>query len=90
MATQKGIVKRTALSMYSRPRKGGSYAIEIRENDELIQAKISDGDQEIILATYKGKSIRFSKIDDRAIFLLASTATVQVGTATILVGAPHS
>ena len=52
--------------MYSRPRKGGIYAIEIREEDELIQAKVSHGDQDIILATYKGKSIRFSENDVRA------------------------
>ncbi len=66
MATRNGIVKRSALSMYGRPRKGGIYAIEIRENDELIQAKISHGDQDIILATYNGKSIRFNENDVRA------------------------
>ena len=47
--------------MYSRPRKGGIYAIEIREGDELIQAKVSHGDQDIILATSNGKSIRFNE-----------------------------
>ena len=66
MATRNGVIKRTSLSMYSRPRKGGIYAIEIRENDELIQAKISHGDQDIILATYNGKSIRFTENDVRA------------------------
>ena len=66
MATKNGIIKRSALSMYSRPRKGGIYAIEIRKNDELIQAKISHGDQDIILATYNGKSIRFNENDVRA------------------------
>ena len=66
MATRNGIIKRTSLSMYSRPRKGGIYAIEIRKEDELIQAKISHGDQDIILATYNGKSIRFSENDIRA------------------------
>ena len=66
MATKNGIIKRTSLSMYSRPRKGGIYAIEIREEDELIQAKVSHGDQDIILATYNGKSIRFSENDVRA------------------------
>ena len=65
MATQKGIIKRTALSMYSRPRKGGIYAIEVRENDELIQAKVSNGTQNIILATHLGKSIRFKETDVR-------------------------
>ena len=66
MATKNGIIKRSTLSMYSRPRKGGIYAIEIRKNDELIQAKISHGDQDIILATYNGKSIRFNENDVRA------------------------
>ena len=66
MATRKGVIKRTALSMYSRPRKGGIYAIEIREDDELIQAKVSHGDQDIILATYRGKSIRFNENDVRS------------------------
>ncbi len=66
MATRNGIVKRSALSMYGRPRKGGIYAIEIREDDELIQAKISHGDQDIILATYNGKSIRFNENNVRA------------------------
>jgi DNA gyrase subunit A len=61
MSTRKGIIKRSPLSMYSRPRKGGIYAIEIREGDELIQAKVSHGDQDIILATSNGKSIRFSE-----------------------------
>ena len=59
MSTRNGIIKRSPISMYSRPRKGGIYAIEIREGDELIQAKISHGDQDIILATSNGKSIRF-------------------------------
>ena len=61
MSTRNGMIKRSPLSMYSRPRKGGIYAIEIREGDELIQAKISHGDQDIILATSNGKSIRFSE-----------------------------
>ncbi len=66
MATKNGIIKRTALKMYSKPRKGGIYAIEIRSDDELIRAKISHGDQDIILATYNGKSIRFNEQDVRA------------------------
>ena len=65
MATRNGIIKKTALSMYSRPRKGGIYAIEIRDNDELIQAKVSHGCQDIILATFSGKSIRFNENDVR-------------------------
>ena len=65
MATREGIVKKTALSMYSKPRKGGIYAIEIRDSDELIQAKITHGDTDIVLATYNGKSIRFNENDVR-------------------------
>ena len=61
MATKNGIIKRSALSLYSKPRKGGIYAIEIRENDELIEAKISHGDQDIVLATSGGKAIRFEE-----------------------------
>ena len=66
MATKNGMIKRSALSMYSRPRRGGIYAIEIRPGDELIQAKISHGDQDFILATYNGKSIRFSENNVRS------------------------
>ena len=66
MCTRKGLIKRSKLMLYSKPRKGGIYAIEIREEDELIQAKVSHGDQDIILATYNGKSIRFSENDVRA------------------------
>ncbi len=65
MATKKGIIKRTRLMEYSRPRKGGIYAIEIREGDELIDAKVTGGDQDIILGTSDGKSIRFHETDVR-------------------------
>jgi len=65
MATQKGIVKKTVLSAYGKPRKGGIYAIEIREGDKLIEARISNGDHDILLGTYEGKSIRFSEKDIR-------------------------
>ncbi len=59
MATKKGIINRTALSLYSKPRKGGVYAMNIKEEDQLIQAKISNGEDSIIMATKEGKSIRF-------------------------------
>ena len=65
MSTRNGMIKRSPLSMYSRPRKGGIYAIDIREGDELIEAKVSQNDQDIILATHKGKSIRFKENDVR-------------------------
>ncbi len=61
MATQNGIVKKTVLSAYGNPRKGGIYAIDIRENDKLIEAKITDGENDILLGTREGKSIRFSE-----------------------------
>ncbi|MBL7012784.1 MAG: DNA gyrase subunit A [Candidatus Marinimicrobia bacterium] len=61
MATKKGIVKKTVLSAYGNPRKGGIYAIEVREGDELIEARITNGDHDILLGTYEGKSIRFSE-----------------------------
>ena len=65
MATQKGIVKKTVLSAYGKPRKGGIYAIEIREGDKLIEARISNGEHDILLGTSEGKSIRFSENDIR-------------------------
>lgn len=61
MSTEKGIVKKTVLSAYGNPRKGGIYAIDIRENDKLIEAKITDGKNDILLGTHEGKSIRFSE-----------------------------
>lgn len=61
MATKKGQVKKTVLSAYSHPRKGGIYAIDIRDDDELIDARVTDGDNDILLGTKEGKSIRFSE-----------------------------
>ena len=61
MATEKGIVKKTVLSAYSRPRKKGIYAVEIREGDKLVEARVSTGDNDILLGTRNGKSIRFSE-----------------------------
>ncbi len=65
MVTEHGIVKKTRLSAYGNPRKGGIYAIDIREGDKLIDAKITDGDNDILLGTWEGKSIRFSEQDVR-------------------------
>ena len=61
MATKKGIIKKSALTLYSKPRKNGIYAIEIKDGDELIQARLSNNEQDIILATSGGKAIRFSE-----------------------------
>lgn len=66
MSTQKGIIKKTVLSAYSHPRKGGIYAIDIRDGDRLIEAKITDGDNDILLGTREGKSIRFSEKNVRS------------------------
>ena len=65
MATKKGVVKKTVLSAYGKPRKGGIYAIEIREDDQLIEARITNGDHDILLGTHEGKSIRFSETNVR-------------------------
>ena len=61
MCTKKGLIKRTNIMHYSKPRKGGVYAIDINEGDELIQSKITERDQDIILASNNGKSIRFNE-----------------------------
>lgn len=61
MATKNGLVKKTKLSAYSKPRKGGIYAVEIKDGDSLIEARVSTGDNDILLGTKNGKSIRFSE-----------------------------
>ena len=66
MATKKGVIKKTVLSAYGKPRKGGIYAIEIREDDQLIEARITNGDHDILIGTSGGKSIRFSENNVRA------------------------
>ena len=66
MCTQKGLIKRTKLSLYSKPRKGGVFAIDINKGEELIQAKITTGEQDIILTTNYGKAIRFEESQIRA------------------------
>ena len=64
-ATRKGQVKKTALSAYSRPRRGGIIAMNILEDDALVEAWISDGDQEIIVATESGQAVRFHENEVR-------------------------
>ena len=64
--TRLGQVKKTALSAYSRPRRGGIIAMTILEDDELVEAWISDGDQEIIVATRDGQAVRFHERDVRS------------------------
>ncbi len=67
MATKKGVVKRSALSDYSRPRKGGIIAITLRKDDELIRVRKTNGKSEILLASALGQSIRFSEEEVREI-----------------------
>ncbi|MBN1350694.1 DNA gyrase subunit A [candidate division KSB1 bacterium] len=59
MATKKGIVKKTILSAFGNPRKGGINAITIHSGDTLIAARLTDGTQEVVLGTNFGKAIRF-------------------------------
>ncbi len=61
MCTKEGIIKKTSLEAYSRPRTNGINAITIRENDELLEAKLTNGSDEIVLATRYGRAIRFNE-----------------------------
>jgi DNA gyrase subunit A len=61
MCTKQGIIKKTSLTAYSRPRTNGINAISIRENDELLEAKLTSGTHEIVLATTNGRAIRFNE-----------------------------
>ncbi len=65
MATKKGQVKKTSLEQYSRPRTNGINAITIREGDELLEAKLTTGDSQVMLALKSGKSIRFEESKTR-------------------------
>ncbi|SKB35507.1 DNA gyrase subunit A [Salegentibacter holothuriorum] len=61
MATKKGQVKKTSLEQYSRPRTNGINAITIKEDDELLEAKLTNGDSQVMLAVRSGKAIRFEE-----------------------------
>ena len=61
MATKKGQVKKTPLEQYSRPRTNGINAITIKEDDELLEAKLTTGDSQVMLAVKSGKAIRFEE-----------------------------
>lgn len=67
MATREGIVKKTLLEQYSRPRQNGIAAIAIRETDRLIDVKLTAGKSEIIIGVHSGKAIRFSETDVRTV-----------------------
>ncbi len=61
MCTKHGVIKKTSLEAYSRPRTNGINAITIREGDELLEAKLTNGTNEIVLATSSGRAIRFNE-----------------------------
>ncbi|MFT7066726.1 MAG: DNA gyrase subunit A [Sediminicola sp.] len=65
MATKKGIVKKTSLEQYSRPRQNGINAIGVREGDELLEAKLTTGTSQIFLGLKSGKAIRFEESKTR-------------------------
>ena len=65
MASKKGTVKKTSLEQYSRPRQNGIIAINIREDDELIEAKLTTGTSQILLGLKSGKAIRFEESKTR-------------------------
>lgn len=67
MATRNGLVKKTDLMEYDSIRKGGLAAVTLRENDELIDVKLTDGNQDIMLSTVNGMAIRFNETDARPI-----------------------
>ncbi|MGE3521737.1 MAG: DNA gyrase subunit A [Candidatus Dadabacteria bacterium] len=76
MATRKGIVKKTELMAYSNPRVGGIIALNIRDGDELIEARLTSGSDEILLTSYFGQAIRFKEDDVRD---MGRTATGVIG-----------
>jgi DNA gyrase subunit A len=65
MATKKGQVKKTSLEQYSRPRSNGINAITVREGDELLEAKLTNGNSHVVLAVRSGKAIRFEESKTR-------------------------
>ena len=66
MATEKGLVKKTSITEYANVRKTGLAAISLREDDRLIEVKVTDNNQDILLVTKYGQCIRFSETDVRA------------------------
>ena len=72
MATKQGQVKKTSLEQYSRPRANGINAITIREDDELLEAKLTTGDSQVMLALKSGKAIRFEEAKTRPMGRTAS------------------
>ena len=72
LGTKRGIIKKTSLEAYSRPRTNGVIAITVREGDELLDAVMTNGDSEILLAGRHGRCCRFDEADARALGRTAS------------------
>ena len=72
LATKKGIIKKTSLEAYSRPRTNGVIAITVRDGDELLEAVMTNGSSEILLAGRNGRCCRFDETDARALGRTAS------------------
>ena len=72
LGTKKGVIKKTSLEAYSRPRTNGVIAITVREGDELLEAIMTNGNSEILLAGRKGRCCRFDEADARALGRIAS------------------
>lgn len=72
LATKKGVIKKTRLEAYSRPRQNGINAIIVREGDTLLDARLTDGNMEMMLAVRSGKAIRFHEETVRAVGRTAS------------------
>jgi DNA gyrase subunit A len=72
LATKKGIIKKTTLEAYSRPRQNGVNAITIKDGDKLLEARLTNGNSEIVMAVRSGKAIRFNEEKVRSIGRTAS------------------
>jgi DNA gyrase subunit A len=72
MVTKQGQVKKTPLEQYSRPRQNGINAITIREDDELLEAKLTNGDSQVLVAVKSGKLVRFEEEKTRPMGRTAS------------------
>lgn len=72
MLTKNGQIKKTSLEAYSRPRANGINAITIKDDDELLEAKLTDGNSQIMIAAKGGKAIRF---DEEAVRPMGRTAS---------------
>ncbi|MBC7083223.1 MAG: DNA gyrase subunit A [Firmicutes bacterium] len=71
MATRQGVIKKTALSMYDNARRSGVIAIDLAEGDDLVSVKLTSGDEELIIVTAQGQSIRFKEEEVRPLGRIA-------------------